>query len=103
MAGYDEPGENPFFVSYQETTSPSRTHFDSPKRAIPLEAIDSILRDLSPGLTPYQRDWAWKVLEQKGVLEKIADPNLDKLVAEAVKEVFNKTAAAIAAFSKRRA
>jgi hypothetical protein len=103
MAGYDDPGENPFFVSYQEGTSINRTQFKDSPMAPSFGSIDSILRSNFPGITPYQRDWAWKELQNKGILEKLGDPNFETLVKDTVKGIFVKTAGAIEAFEKRRA
>jgi hypothetical protein len=103
MAGYDDAGENPFFVSYQEATPLTRTQFPALARKVPLERAKWLMRELAPGLTPYQRDWAWKIMEQKGVLTKLEDKEFEGLVAEAVKEVTAKTAGAMNLFDKRRA
>lgn len=89
---YTTPGNNPFFVSYQEGPAITRTRFPKFKQKAPLEKAYTLLKKISPGMTLYQRDWAWDVLSRKGVLDKLDDPDIEDIMREAIQEVFTKTA-----------
>jgi len=89
---YTTPGNNPFFLSYQEGPAVTGTRFTPVRMKASPEKAYNLLKKISPGMTLYQRDWAWAILTRKGILGKLDDPNIEKIIREAIQEVHVKTA-----------
>jgi hypothetical protein len=98
---YDEPGENPFFVSYQEQTAFNKSHFKDPLLKPGMDSTKFIIRATRPGITLYQIDRIVNELQLRGILEKAGSETFKELVQDVTKELVDKNERVVNAFLQR--
>jgi len=85
-ANLDDAGDNPFFMGYHEGPTMGKTRFPSISAKIPMDSVQWTIRRYFPGVTPYLKDWIWKELEQKGIMEQAGKDGFEDKVQSFMEE-----------------
>lgn len=101
MAGYDEPGNNPFFLSYWEATPAPKFRGQPLKPQDPAQRVEYFINTIIPGATPHQRDSIWREIQMNGSFETFGKPDFDEKIKETVKSIAERTQEITQGFLKK--